>query len=196
MIKYKIQDFCLQDKFVDHDKIKFNLIDLINLAESDVLEEKQEKWKDVIPMLINRSDWSKANDFKRGWAKYLLPYLRNNFNRMLKEIGFENTSTIDKVWFQHYVKSDIHDWHIHGGNYTGVYYVKFDGVDKTQILNPFDKKLINLEAEEGDIVIFPSTVIHRCPRVTNEKLIVSFNFELGDFTNELQQYMKESLAND
>ena len=30
MIKYKIQDFCLQDKFVDHDKIKSNLIDLIN----------------------------------------------------------------------------------------------------------------------------------------------------------------------
>ena len=134
-------------------------------------------------MLINRSDWSKAKDFKRGWAKYLLPYLRNNFNRMLKEIGFENTSTIDKVWFQHYVKSDIHDWHIHGGNYTGVYYLELPkDAPKTELIDQYNiHKKITIDAKEGDIVIFPSFIVHRAPKITNNirKTIISFNLQFN-----------------
>jgi len=197
MIKTKIENVCLQDKFKGHHKIKDNLIKKI-LSENKVdrLTEGKKKFENILPMSINRSDWNNSENQDREWVKYFAPYLRINFDDMLSELGIDSNYRIDRLWFQHYIKSDIHDWHIHGGNYTGVYYVKFDGVNKTQLINQFDNSLIDIEAEEGDIIIFPSNVIHRFPRVTNEKIIVSFNLDIVNFTKEYVKFMKESFGND
>ena len=76
-------------------------------------------------------------------------------------------------------KNGKHGWHTHAQNYTGVYYVKFSNKDaKTELIDPFsqDKKII-INAKEGDIVIFPSYVIHRATeqKENSEKIIISFN---------------------
>ena len=80
---------------------------------------------------------------------------------------------------------------MHADNYTGVYYLNFDGTDKTQLINPNDKAVIDIEAKEGDLIIFPSSVVHRCPKVSVDKTIISFNVEIQGFTKELKEYLKE-----
>ena len=49
---------------------------------------------------------------------------------------------------------------------------------------PFEyniNKKITIDAKEGDIVIFPSFIIHRAPKVQSDtrKTIVSFNLEFN-----------------
>ena len=40
-------------------------------------------------------------------------------------MGFEKC-IINDLWFQQYNKQGTHGWHVHGHNYTGVYYVNFN----------------------------------------------------------------------
>ena len=52
-------------------------------------------------------------------------------------------------------------------NYTGVYYLQFPkGATKTQLVN--EQKIFEVDAKEGDIVIFPSFIIHRSPKITED----------------------------
>ena len=188
MKKIKIENICLHDQFTDHSKIKQTVLNLINKAESFKLDEVLE---DKTTMSINKSDWDISSDQNRKWVNFFSPYLRDNFDRFFKELGFLNNYVIKNLWFQQYVPGDIHNWHVHADNYTGVYYLNFDGTDKTQLINPYDKAVIDIEAKEGDLIIFPSSVVHRCPKVSVDKTIISFNVEIQGFTKELKEYLKE-----
>ena len=90
---------------------------------------------------------------------------------------------IKKLWFQQYVQNDYHGWHIHGDNYTGVYYLDFPkGSSKTELIDQKDiNKKITVNAKEGDIIIFPSFIIHRSPKIKEniKKTIISFNIEMN-----------------
>ena len=88
------------------------------------------------------------------------------------------------MWYHQYAKNSVHNWHIHGENYTGVYYLELpDDTPKTELIDQYDKK-ITVEANEGDVVIFPSFIIHRGPKVLNDsrKTIISFNLEFEDIS--------------
>ena len=67
-----------------------------------------------------------------------------------------------------------------------MYYVKLSNKSaKTELINPFSQnKKIIIDAKEGDVVIFPSYVIHRAPtqKEKTNKIIISFNinFEFID----------------
>jgi hypothetical protein len=188
MKKIKVENICLHDKFTDHNKIKETLLNLISKAENTELYEVLEN---KTTMSINKCDWSISSDQNRKWVNFFAPYLRDNFDRFFKELGFLNNYIIKNLWFQQYVPGDKHGWHVHADNYTGVYYLNFDGVDKTQLINPYDKAVIDIEAKEGDLIIFPSSVVHRCPTVSANKTIISFNVEIQGFTKELKEYLKE-----
>jgi len=196
MKKIKIENVCLHDQFDGHSDIKENLISLLLKANAEELEEKEHRHKIELPYNIKRSDWQTSTDEDREWVNYFTPYLRKNFDRMLDEIGFDTNYVIKNLWFQHYIKSNIHNWHTHSDNYTGVYYLKFDGQAKTQLLNTYNNELINIDSKEGDLIIFPSSIVHRCPRVHTEKIIISFNFEVASFTKKFKKFMKDSFTND
>ena len=88
---------------------------------------------------------------------------------------------IKKVWFQQYNKDDYHGWHIHGDNYTGVYYLDFPrGSTPTELIEQGSLNKITIKAKEGDILIFPAFIIHRSPRIVKDiqKTIISFNIEM------------------
>jgi len=188
MKKIKIESVCLHDNFEGHGEIKEKLIDLVLQADAKKLEDEDNN--------IKRTDWGTSSNQNREWVNYFTPHLRKNFDRMLDKIGFGIDYIIKSLWFQHYIKSNKHDWHTHSSNFTGVYYLKFDGKDKTQLLNTYDNELINIDSKEGDLIIFPSSIVHRCPIVKNEKIIISFNFEVSSFTNKFKQFMKDSFTND
>ena len=89
-------------------------------------------------------------------------------------VGYERTEEIKKIglsqvqifelWFQQYGKGDTHGWHVHGHNFTGVYYLEFGkNSPKTQIVEPLSLKIIDVDVKQGDVIIFPSMFIHRAP---------------------------------
>ena len=184
MKKFKLNTPCLLASFKDHEKLKDTLVSLIKKTKADYLNEQQGYYSD----LIHRLDWSQSKDKNRKWVKYILPSLQNHFENYAKKLGYEKVD-VTNIWFQQYNKNGKHGWHTHAENYTGVYYVKFSNkCAKTELIDPFaqNKKII-INAKEGDIVIFPSYVIHRATeqKEDSEKIIVSFNINFTKILHSL-----------
>ena len=61
-------------------------------------------------------------------------------------------------------------------------------------MEPLSLKIINVDAEQGDIIIFPSMFIHRAPpsKTTKRKTIISFNFNAeyveDNFLKEIKKH--------
>ena len=187
MKKFKLDTPCLLDSFKDHKKLKDTLVSLIKETKADYLNEQQDYYSD----LIHRLDWSQSKDKNREWVKHILPSLQNHFENYAKKLGYEKVD-VTNIWFPQYNKNGNHGWHTHAENYTGVYYVQFSNkCAKTQLIDPFSQnKKIEIEAKEGDIVIFPSYVIHRATEQKEnlEKIIISFNI---NFTKILPNLFKK-----
>ena len=137
---FKLETPCIIQNLQDHKKIKKQLITLLNETESDFLKDNTEYFGD----LIHRLDWSKSCDFSRKWVKFLKPYLYKQLKKFANKLGYQDIK-FKNLWFQQYNKNGKHGWHVHGDNYTGVYYVKLsDKSAKTELIDPFsqNKKII------------------------------------------------------
>ena len=139
---------------------------------------------------IRRLDWHKAKDLDtRKWCNILSPQLQMHFDECAKNLGYEYAQ-IEQLWFQQYIQNDNHPWHVHSSNYTGVYYLEFpQGSPPTQIIDHNDK-LYTIDAKEGDLIIFPSFLIHRSPNVDHKvrKTIVSFNIDFYNITKDMSSF--------
>jgi len=178
--KIKLNTTALLKPFKYHNEMKDTLRSLIETSYCESIDVKDSNCGDE----ISRLDWSKYPDFNREWVKYIKPRLQEHFEICADDLNYRGCR-IKGLWYQQYVKDNIHDWHIHGDNYTGVYYLELpDDTPKTELIDQYNKK-ITIDAEEGDIVIFPSFIIHRAPKVKSDsrKTIISFNLEF-DIINE------------
>jgi len=179
MKNLKLNTSCLLDEFKEHSNVKDTLVSLIKDAKSEVLNTTNEYYGDN----IHRVDWNDNLNYERPWVKYIKPYIQKQLKKYANYLGY-NDVVIKGMWFQQYNTNGKHGWHIHGENYTGVYYVTFNNkCGKTELINPLSQdKKFTINAKEGDIVIFPSFVIHRASeQKTNDiKLIISFNIEFKD----------------
>lgn len=161
-------------KFNDHNKIKGKLLLNIDTSIYEELKADDQYYNDN----IHKLDWHKNKDFERPWVKQFLPFLNTQILEMISSLGFENFN-LTELWYQQYFKNGKHGWHVHGGNYTGIYYLEMPKeTPKTQIVNPSDMNdVIDLNVQEGDFIIFPSFVVHRAPQNKSHKrkTIISFN---------------------
>jgi hypothetical protein len=172
-------------KFNKHHKIKKNLLNLLKETNSETLKSIDNYYSDK----ISRLDWYDKTNWERKWVKYIINDLINHFKNQIKKINLLDV-VINALWFQQYNKTDIHSWHVHGENYTGVYYVEFDEkCPATQLIDPITNKLIKIKIKEGDIIMFPSFVIHRAPLLKEDtrKTIISFNLT---FNNIQHKFLK------
>lgn len=127
---------------------------------------------------ITATDWNFNNDDQRNYLKFIKPYIIDTMMesfKILKPTGL----VFGNFWFQQYYENDLHGWHVHKNcHWTNVYYVElpFNNL-KTEILKPGSTETIDFDAEEGDIISFPSFLYHRSPINTNKqrKTIISFN---------------------
>jgi hypothetical protein len=169
---------CIVKKFNEHNILKNQILNLIEKQDKESLIQKDEYYGDNIEKL----DWSKHSDFNRPWVKIFLPYFHNHLNNIANSLGFTDV-LLSAIWFQQYIKNSTHGWHTHGDNYTGVYYLELDKTSPTTELVKTDtiNTTVKVDAEEGDILIFPSFVKHRAPVITNDKrkTIISFNFNFN-----------------
>lgn len=170
--KYKLESFYIIKKFNEHFRIKNSLLDMISNANFEPCIDQGCETN------ITKTDWNNAENFQRSWVQHLNQYLLDEVLEMYKECGYDGF-TLHEIWFQQYLENSGHGWHTHSSNFTSVYYLELpDKSPKTQLVSPFNQNtIIEVDINEGDILIFPSFVLHRAPPNLSgkRKTIVSFN---------------------
>lgn len=172
--KHHLDSFFLVFQFSDHALTKTTILNSIDKQQPESLQLNTEYCSDNITKL----DWLLADNFTREWTLDFKPKLDKILHDIAQACGYVE-SQINELWFQQYYTFDKHGWHTHGSNFTGVYYLELpNNAPRTQLVNPFTQTdIIIPNVNEGDILIFPSYVIHRAPVITNtlRKTIISFN---------------------
>jgi hypothetical protein len=130
---------------------------------------------------LSNSDWYMPPGFNRRYDKTLLPLFYDHLQELQKELKIPFGLKISSYWFQQYIKNDYHDWHTHDCIYANVYYLDLpDGASRTSFY--FMGEEFEIDVEEGDILTFPGSVIHRSKpnQSENIKTVVSFNISAKD----------------
>lgn len=182
MRKFSLLSYFLIDDFYKHLEIKKELLNLIEQEKLESLSNSDS---------ISKLDWSQKHNENREWVKLVLPFLQCQLDVMARGVGFKYTK-FHELWFQQYNKNDIHNWHAHGSNFTCVYYLELDeNSPKTELIEPFSNKKFCPDIKEGSIIVFPSYVMHRAPKIENEvrKTIISFNVDFEEITEELVELL-------
>ena len=159
-----------------HKDIKYKLLSLIKKCQGEEIENDNDK--------ISKTDY-----YLKGMDMSHYEYF-NTFNLHAKKDGFfdklldkyrVNSLDMGKVWYQQYYKSNNHNWHSHPfSNLSAIYFLEIaDKRNNTEFVD--QDKIIRTDAEEGDVIIFPSYMIHRAPMIQNfeRKTTINFTINLG-----------------
>lgn len=109
------------------------------------------------------------------------------------ECGYEFIST--EVWFQKYEQNMNHAVHTHGPTgFSSVCFIEYDknSHKPTTFVSPFGNYITSEleryepDVEEGDIIFFPSNLLHYAPTNLTDKIriIMSFNLNLNMNTKD------------
>ena len=173
---HELKSFYITDSLLNYADINAQLLKNISNSGSTSLRDKHDS--------ITKLDWQYSHNGNRHWVKEFMPHLQSKLEEIMDNLGYQKP-VVHELWFQQYSKNDTHDWHVHGHNFTGVYYVELEDAPKTELIMHYDQETIILpEVEVGSILVFPSYVMHRAP-VNREtrKTIVSFNFDASELSS-------------
>ena len=178
MKKIQIDDCICHSKIKNHFQIRDKILSEIDKCNDNSVYFDNVP-EDVIADSISKLDWDNSGDEERPWLKIFLPEFCEDIKEIFSSMCYTGIN-IKQVWYQQYLEGDTHGWHIHGQHYTGVYYLEFpDGCSKTEVCSPYDLKTKQIDAVEGDLIVFPAHCIHRgLPNKKIRKTIVSFNFDV------------------
>ena len=158
----------------EHEDIKYKMLQSINnQSEYDMLQSPGND--------ITRCDYKTSRfDKERGWVKFFIDPLVNHLENWCKDTNYNGFEIYD-MWFQQYTTNSTHGWHNHGHNFTNVYYLELpEDSPQTEWLDPVDNKTVHkFDVKEGDIITFPSFLIHRAPinNSMSQKTIISWNMD-------------------
>ncbi len=93
---------------------------------------------------ITRCDWYTSRfDINREWVKLLINDLTTHMTQVTNTLGYGHFK-IQELWFQQYETNSVHGWHVHGSNWTNVYFLELpEGCPKTQYINPYTQTGVN-----------------------------------------------------
>jgi hypothetical protein len=159
------------NKINNHEEINKKLLFLIDKIPNNSLKELNDN--------ISHTDWNLPLNFKREYLEFFLKIIEPYILKISKELKSKKCE-IDRIWFQQYYKSDVHQWHTHPKcHFTNIYFVELPSKSLgTEILN---QEKFNLN--EGDLLSFPSYFYHRSPINLGDKrkTIISFNSNFTDY---------------
>ncbi len=96
--------------------------------------------------------------------------------------GLEYKFNIMHMWYHQMFQSDYISWDNHQWcQWSAVYFIEVPNQKYiTEFLNPETQEIIQPKAKEGDMLIFPSWLLHRAPKMeTNErKSIIAWNMDV------------------
>lgn len=178
--KYQYHGTYMVRKMPNHESLKPVLLSLIQSAE---FESKKDPSNNL--ERINKYDFSLLGE-ERPWSSLFSEYINGFMGSLPDSILYKNAE-MRGVWFQQYEGGDFHHWHPHpGSNFSGIYYLELpDQEYATEFIEPFNTAIVKkFKASEGDVVLFPASLIHRSPVNTSNKrkTIVAFNFDFLDLT--------------
>tara|TARA_E500000178_G_C16932045_1_gene712212 strand:+ start:384 stop:1073 length:690 start_codon:yes stop_codon:yes gene_type:complete len=127
--------------------------------------------------------YSETNRIYEGKFKELLkPYLQRYAEKF-----YCNIVTISRVWFSRYRLKNGFGWHTHAGvNMSGVYLLDMPDYCVTEF-----KIDMEIPAKEGDLILFPSSFIHRCPPVYEDgKTAIVFSWDMHYLPPEFEKNWK------
>lgn len=158
-------------KFEAHSRLKQALLCAIDNTTFDNIELGDYR--------ISKTDWNLSDTVPRPYINVISNDLTGTLQSAFTSMGFDKYQ-IHNVWFQQYTTNAEHPWHNHAGcHFTCIYYVELpDDSLLTQFINPVDQSTVfQIDAKEGDILLIPSIIKHRSPKVTSNsrKTIISFN---------------------
>tara|TARA_B100000287_G_scaffold426259_1_gene473858 strand:- start:193 stop:726 length:534 start_codon:yes stop_codon:yes gene_type:complete len=163
-----------------HKKIKTEILNLI------------EKSPSISDINNTNTNVTKTDYYKMQQTSNYFKVFEDNspdlYEKLRKTYGFKIID-VDNVWFQQYFNEDIHDWHTHAKtNLSLVYFVELEKPkDSTEFLDVKNKTSFQLKAKEGDIVIFPSHIPHRSPKIISKKrkTVIAINLSLRGVNDNL-----------
>lgn len=168
----------------------------VDLFTASVVKFEVTEWakkKDVILDMIPSSndaeehiaftDYFDNNDsgYKSRVFNLVEPYLKTFY-----DTAFYKFKGITNMWCQRYKARDYHVPHDHGAiGYSCVFYAKMtEDHPSTLFFSPFMDETgthptNSLMCKEGDLVIFPSNIMHMAPphNSEDERVIISFNLQ-------------------
>lgn len=162
-------------KIDNHKEIKEELISQILESKSHSIFDETER--------VSYTDLN-YRDEQRPWIPLFFenvsPYM-NGFSKLLMHENWFITS----IWYFRYLKGEYSQWHTHPGcAWTSVYFLQLpDKNARTTLLNAMSgDEVIIADVEEGDIISFPSTIIHCSkPNMYDEdKIVIAFNSDILD----------------
>ena len=173
---YKLNYFYVITKIKEHTSIKQDLLKMIDDIPVSSMKN------------ISKTDWNLPKGKPRPYLNKFYSIIDPYLTRMAKQMRCKQWK-IDNGWFQQYNYNDTHTWHNHtNSNFSNVYYLELpEKMIKTEFYDILDTKIINtMNIEEGDLITFPSSLLHRSPKniAKKRKTIISFNsnFENVDLT--------------
>lgn len=115
--------------------------------------------------------------------------------------GLNYALNIMHMWYHQMKKSDYDNWHNHQYcQWSAVYFIEMpEQKYVTEFLDPHTQKVIQPDVTAGDMIIFPSFLLHRVPKIlTNtRKSIIAWNMDIcsvfsDDQINNLKQTHSEN----
>lgn len=172
-----IDNDCFVVALKAHEQLKCALLELIDEQESQGILGGNDR--------IYRTDFFHNNSEAKYW-KLLEGELVSTIKECLvASLGVDpldfDESNITRYWFQQYIFGDTHDWHIHRHtDYTAVYHLELpEDAPATEFKYPQRNGVERAKAKEGDVVIFPASLLHRSPpNVGGRKTSIALNIDL------------------
>lgn len=176
MIVHQVRAPIFVNHVTDHEFIKPKILEVINAADKFSYSCSSGR--------ITNTDFHVKDKFcAESSAQYwdlVLPSVNQHLSSLC---NFFRTSgfIVDNYWFQEYHFGDQHTWHTHGScMFSNVYYLSLpDGACKTTF-RIFGEE-VEFDVSEGDIISFPSHIMHCSKEHKGEqpKVVIAFNSSVG-----------------
>jgi hypothetical protein len=182
LTKYHFDSAYFVRRMPNHESIKPVLLGLLDTAKHD--SDKQ----DV--QVISRYDYHQSTE-PRPWVAFFDQHISTFMRTLPKEIIYTDP-IFSSIWFQQYEQNEYHSWHTHSRcSFSGIYYLELPSDScATEFIEPYDiYKTHSMYVAEGDVVIFPSFLIHSSPKNPSmfRKTIVAFNFDFMGVNLEINK---------
>ena len=174
----------------------------LDLFECPIYVSTVRQWHNVKDSFLKTIDWGSEECYREegmvgGYTDYFKFYnagiVPNYFDKLMDIISepmsmFQQMNPgayVSNAWCQRYSKTACHPAHNHGAlGFSAVFYAQLDSYDSpTSFFSPFPNpwtgqvKAVVPDCSEGDIIFFPSSLIHQSlpHRGYQDKIIFSFN---------------------
>jgi ectoine hydroxylase-related dioxygenase (phytanoyl-CoA dioxygenase family) len=98
--------------------------------------------------------------------------------KIVKKLNTKNW-LMHNMWFQQYNKNSHHTWHTHPSvQFSSVYYLELPDTNvSTEFKDIVNNNIFKVDVKEGDLLVFPSSLLHRSPKnkSNKRKSVISFN---------------------